>query len=116
MRKTLSLLALACAMAAPAVASAEDVYNVFGATDPSCEVGQGGEGNIIVGSGVLHATETEYRRVGERKDVGNGFFEAEYDVMGEGIAMDRETLRLRITPETVTIQGGGSEIVGYRCE
>lgn len=111
MRKTVFLAAV-LAFCAPALASAEATY---GMTPDACGP-YSSEGFITIGDGQFGTTGGTQIRVSEKRDVGNGYFEAEYNLSSEGESLGIETLRMRITDSTVDIvYQDGRHVTAQRC-
>lgn len=104
---TLSVLAALCLAGA---ASAGDLYSIGGNCSP------GEEGVIEIGNGRFSATETQFERAGAKRDAGDGFFEAEYDLMVEGEPYGQETVRMRVTDAAVdVVYADGRSFTAKRC-
>lgn len=111
MRKTV-FLAAALALCAPALASAETTYGV---TPDAC-LPTSSEGFITIGDGQFRTTDGTQIRVSEKRDAGNGFFEAEYDISAEGESMGIETIKMRITDAAVDVlYEDGRSYTAKRC-
>lgn len=108
--KTRLLLATLAALALPVVAHADDIYVL---PDQQCS---GGDGLVSIGAGTFSIHESRYDRVSERRPVGDGFFEAEYDQSAEGESYGVGTVRLRITPDRVDgVLTDGRTFTATRC-
>lgn len=62
------------------------------------------EGRIETGDGWLTLTETRFTRVGEKTDLPDGWFEARYSAISEGVEEPPVTLKLRITPQEIEVR------------
>ncbi|MCZ0961095.1 hypothetical protein [Paracoccus benzoatiresistens] len=97
MKTVLAAVALAI-LAAPASAQ---LYSLDAA---NCAIGPGGEGVLRIGSGEFSLTDTDYSRVGGKRDLGNGWFQAVYAMRAEGVEAGREAIAMQITDEAVTLR------------
>lgn len=107
-------LAAALALTASATAaSADDLYALF---PKNCVIGNGGEGNAEIGNGEFSFGETNYTRVGPKRDAGNGFFVADYDITAEGEPYGVEPVRMRLTPQRLDLVfADGQKAALTRC-
>ena len=88
------------------------------AYDPSLAAcGSWSDSRIEIGNGVLKLGESTFTRKGEKKDMGDGWFEARYAHMAEGEAQPDATLRLKITPQKVWLvdANNGASVTASRC-
>lgn len=110
MKKTL----IACIVALAGTAGAAAAQDLYTHVPGNCDLGE--EGVLEVGSGTFAGFESRYDRVGAKTDIGNGYFQADYDISFEGEIAGRETVRMRVSDQDVhVIYQDGQEYQGNRC-
>lgn len=104
------LAAISLFIAAPSFAA-----DAYGMSAESCAAPP--EGYAEVGNGWISVTESRYERKSPKRDLGDGWFEAEYATTAEGEEIGRQRLRLRITPDMLSMRflSGGTGIDWQSC-
>lgn len=76
------------------------------------------EGYAEVGNGWLSITESRYERKSPKQGREDGWFEADYATTAEGEDIGRQRLRLRITPDMLSVRflSGGTGIDWQSCD
>lgn len=110
MRAVLLISALGFLAASPSFGA--DAYGISAA---ACNAPP--EGYAEVGDGWISITESRYERKSPKQSLGDGWFEAEYATTAEGEEIGRERLRLRITPDMLSVRflSGGTGIDWQSC-
>lgn len=82
----------------------------------NCALGNGAEGIIAVGNGTFSLTETRYDRQSSLTALDDGWMEADYAAMEEGMPGEPQRIRIRAVDDSVDIRlGNGQEFSGARC-
>lgn len=82
----------------------------------NCALGNGAEGIIAVGNGTFSMTETRYDCQSSLTALEDGWMEADYAAMEEGMPGEPQRIRIRAMDDSVDIRlADGRGFSGARC-